>query len=95
MSFSDKLRQAEELGANAAHLGAQRAKNGVLNLEARLRKLGTSRQGAHADQPVSVHSDPEQERENAPHPKVRTGIVSVNGHDVGEMRCTGGRNPRP
>jgi hypothetical protein len=38
-----------------------------------------------------MYPDPEQERENLPPGKVRTGIVSVNGHDIGEMRCTGGR----
>lgn len=94
MSFSSKLREAEELGAKAAHLGAQRAKDGLLSLEARLHKLGASRKAEHANQPVSAHADPEQDRESSPNSKVRTGIVSVNGRDVGEMRCTGGRNPR-
>jgi hypothetical protein len=37
-----------------------------------------------------VHPDPKQERENPPASKGRTGIVSVNGRDIGEMRCTGG-----
>jgi hypothetical protein len=50
----------------------------------------------HAHQPstrhakaasVSVHEDAGHAREE----KVRTGIVSVHGRDVGEMRCTGGR----
>lgn len=94
MSFGNKLREAEELGSKAAHLGAQRAKNGLLSVEARLRKLGASLKTAHANQSVSAHADPEQARENSPNPKVRTGIVSVNGRDVGEMRCTGGRNSR-
>ena len=88
--MSNKLRHAEELGAKAAHLGAQRAKNSVLNVEARLRRLRTGK-AKDASPPVSAHVDPEQERESSPDPKVRTGIVSVNGRDVGEMRCTGGR----
>jgi len=92
MSLGNKLREAEEFGAKAAHLGAQRAKSGLLNVESRLRKLGAGRKVKHASPPVSAHADPEQERESAPDPKTRTGIVSVNGRDVGEMRCTGGRN---
>jgi hypothetical protein len=43
----------------------------------------------HSVLPASTHPDPEQEKENLPPAKVRTGIVSVNGHDVGQMRCTG------
>ena len=42
--------------------------------------------------PGSAHPDPEQERDSSPQRKVRTGIVSVNGRDVGEMHCTGGRH---
>ena len=93
MSFSNKLREAEELGAKAAHLGAQRTKSGLLKVEAGLRNLRASHKAKHANQAVSAHADPEQERDNSANPKVRTGIVSVNGRDVGEMRCTGGRNP--
>ena len=38
---------------------------------------------------VSRNQDPESGASQ--HSKIRTGIVSVNGQDVGEMRCTGGR----
>jgi len=37
------------------------------------------------------HVDPVQ-HEAPRHKKVRTGIVSVYGRDVGEMRCTGGKH---
>jgi hypothetical protein len=37
------------------------------------------------------YADRESSREGSSNSKVRTGIVSVNGRDVGEMRCTGGR----
>ncbi len=42
---------------------------------------------------ASAYSDSE-ERERSSSSKVRTGIVSVNGRDVEEMRCTGGRRTR-
>ena len=38
----------------------------------------------------AAYPDPE-ERESSSS-KVRTGIVSVNGRDVEQMRCTGGRS---
>jgi hypothetical protein len=62
------------------------------NAEASIRRnmeMNVHENGPNAARPVSAHSDPEQEK--APSSKVRTGIVSVNGQDVGEMRCTGGR----
>ena len=37
--------------------------------------------------PTSAHPDPEQEIESPRPTKVRTGIVSVNGQDVGVMHC--------
>jgi hypothetical protein len=43
--------------------------------------------------PASTFPDPE-EREASASSKVRTGIVSVNGRDVEQMRCTGGRSMR-
>jgi hypothetical protein len=39
----------------------------------------------------SSHADPKQQHETSQRKKVRTGIVSVHGRDVGEMRCTGGK----
>jgi hypothetical protein len=49
----------------------------------------TPRASNHSVQQASSHPDPEQEKESLPAARVRTGIVSVNGRDVGEMRCTG------
>ena len=89
MSLGDKLRHAEEYGSKAAHLGAERVRSGVQNAEAALHRLAASRKRKPTKW-VSTHADPEQE--SAPPPKVRTGIVSVNGRDVGEMHCTGGRH---
>lgn len=41
-----------------------------------------------APPPSSAHPDPaDQERANYQSAKVRTGIVSVNGQDVGVMHC--------
>jgi len=52
----------------------------------------TARMFNHSMLQASSHPDPEQEKESLPAAKVRTGIVSVNGRDVGEMRCTGRRH---
>ena len=89
MSLGDKLRHAEELGSRAAHLGADRVRSGIHNAEAALHKLSVRRNKKSA-KPASAC--PQAKREGAPQSKVRTGIVSVNGRDVGEMRCTGGRH---
>ena len=93
MSLSSKLRNAEEHGTNAVHRGAEHLKSAIQEANAGVRKLRARRN--LASRPTSAHPDPEQESAAAdtPDPKVRTGIVSVNGQDVGEMRCTGGRGP--
>ena len=81
MNLADRLRQVEEQGKAAVHHGAEK----VHKIEAAIRrKLKKSA-------PSYFYPDPEQERENATKAKVRTGIVSVNGRDVEQMRCTGGR----
>ncbi len=80
MSVTSKLRDAE------GH-GAERLKAGIHDVSARARKLHLRRD----DRPVSTHPGPEQEREGGSKSKGRTGIVSVNGCDVGKMRCTGGQ----
>ncbi len=90
MSLSSKLHDAEEYGRKAAHLGAERVRTGIQNVEANLRKLSSNRKIKNTRQ-SSSHADPEQEGERSPDPRVRTGIVSVNGRDVEQMRCTGGR----
>ena len=92
MGLMDALRHAEQQGRDAAHRGAKFARTGMQNAEASIRRnvgMKPHENRLHPPQPVSAHSDPEQEK--VPTSKVRTGIVSVNGQDVGEMRCTGGR----
>jgi len=88
MDLRGTLRQAEQQVARSARRGAERAKAGVEAMEAGiLRTLKAHRNSAESPSPMSAH--PEQESE--PAAKVRTGIVSVNGQDVGKVRCTGGR----
>jgi hypothetical protein len=88
MDLRGTFRQAEQQVARSARRGAQRAKAGVEAMEASiLRTLKSHSNSANSMLPMSAH--PEQEPE--PAAKVRTGIVSVNGQDVGKMRCTGGR----
>ena len=89
MTLGDKLRHAEEVGARAAHLGADRVRSGIHNAEAALHKLTVRRKKKPA---TTVSAAAQPKRDSAPEPKVRTGIVSVNGRDVGEMHCTGGRH---
>ncbi len=84
-------RHPEQYGTTAAHAGAERVGTGTQNSEASPQTPGSHRKAKHAKLPVSAHADPGQDRESPPHSRVRTGIVSVNGQDVGEMRCTGGR----
>jgi hypothetical protein len=90
MNTSGKLHNAGERGAKAIHRGTEHLKAAIHNVTATVRKLQASRA---AGRPTSSHADPEQDRERPPNSKVRTGIVSVNGRDVGEMCCTGGRRP--
>ncbi len=90
MSLRSKLHDAEQYGAQAAHRSADRIRTGVHNLEASLQKLGSHRR-AKSKLPVSAHSDPEIPGGVSSNSKVRTGIVSVNGRDVGEMQCPGRR----
>jgi hypothetical protein len=80
MTVSSKLRDAEGQGA-------ERLKTGIQDVSARARKLHLRRD----DKPDSTHPDPEQGREGGSKSDERTGIVSVNGRDVGKMRCTGGQ----
>lgn len=91
MRLSGTLRHAEQEGARAVHRGAELVSKGIHNVEANLRKLRSSHKKTAAKLPSSAYPDPEQETAS-PNSKARTGIVSVNGKDVGEMRCTGGRS---
>ncbi len=89
MGLIDSFRHAEQQAAKSARSGAQFARKGIRAAEASvMRRVKAHRQPANS-LPVSAHADPEQPGEPAPAAKVRTGIVSVNGQDVGEMRCTG------
>jgi hypothetical protein len=80
MTLLDALRHAEQQGKESVHRGAEK----MHNLEAAIRRRVRGSK-ATPDDPSA--------RESALSTKVRTGIVSVNGRDVEEMRCTGGRRP--
>jgi hypothetical protein len=84
MSWSRK-HDAEPRGANA-----DRLKSGIQELGANLHGVHGRREAA-ARKSVSSLADPAQEQDAARSPHGRTAIVSVNGRDVGKMRCTGGR----
>lgn len=75
MNLIDALRHAEQQGKNRVHRGAEK----LHQVEAAIRRK------------VQGRAEPEQERDASSSSKGRTGIVSVNGRDIGEMRCTGGR----
>jgi hypothetical protein len=83
MNLLDALRHAEQQGKKTAQRGAAK----LHDLETAVRRRVRGQNAGSA----STSSDPEQESESSGSPTVRTGIVSVNGRDVGEMRCTGGR----
>ena len=76
MNLMDALRQAEQQGKKRVHRGAEK----LHEVETTLRRK------------IHGRTDPEPEREAPAAAKGRTGIVSVNGRDIGEMRCTGGRH---
>lgn len=84
MNLLDALRHAEQQGKDQVHRSAEK----LHNVEAAIRRK-VKRPNAS---PSSSYPDPEQEREIPSAGKGRTGIVSVNGRDVGEMHCTGGKH---
>jgi len=83
MNLMDALRHAEQQGKNQVHRGAEK----LHKVEAAIRR----KVKGHAAVTSSAYPDPEQERESPATPSGRTGVISVNGRDVGEMHCTGGR----
>lgn len=88
MRASGKARNTDSHGAirlGGKHLAAVRQK-----ARPAIPQRHSTRATSEA-QPRSSHPDPEQERGSLPPAKTRTGIVSVNGRDVGEMCCSGGR----
>jgi hypothetical protein len=87
MDFRGTLRQAEQQVTKSARRGAELAKAGVHAVETSILRAMPHHKTTDSAMPMSAH--PEQEPE--PAAKGRTGIVSVNGQDVGKMRCTGGR----
>jgi hypothetical protein len=90
MGWIDSFRHAEQQAAKSARSGAEFARKGIQAAEASvMRRVKAHRKPANANPPVSAHADPEQPAEPSSKAKARTGIVSVNGQDVGEMRCTG------
>jgi len=91
MGEMETLRHVEETGKKAAPLGADLARTGIGNADNSVhRQVSSHRSQAKASLSLSTHAGAEPEQESPP-TKARTGIVSINGRDVGEMRCTGGR----
>lgn len=86
MGWNRSLDHSEETGKKAALLRNERSTRASGS-------AGTHRKvTAHSDpsslaQPSSAHPNPEQVAEKSHSGKVRTGIVSVNGCDVGVMHC--------
>jgi len=93
MSLSRKLHDAEERGAKAVRDGAQRLKTAIQDISAGVRTVHLERKAAN-DKPAPTVSGAEQEPKTVADGKGRTGIVSVNGRDVGPMCCTGGQRTR-
>jgi hypothetical protein len=83
MNLLDALRHAEQQGKKQVTRGAEKLHDVETSLRRKLRGTTAARS---ASQP-----DPSQELQSPNSDKGRTGIVSVHGRDVGEMRCTGGR----
>jgi hypothetical protein len=83
MNLLDALRHAEQQGKKQVQRGAEK----LHNVETSLRRKFEH----HAAASAAPYSDPDQEPQASSKDKGRTGIVSVHGRDVGEMRCTGGR----
>lgn len=83
MNLLDALRHAEQQGKKQVNRGAEK----LHDVETSLRRKFKGAAAARA----ASHSDPEQDVQAPTADKGRTGIVSVHGRDVGEMRCTGGR----
>ncbi len=80
----DALRRTEQQVQEAARHGAEVAKTTLHTVEAQVRRR------MHL-KPRPVSSIDDFENQQSQSARARTGIVSVNGHDVERMRCTGGR----
>jgi len=86
MGWNRSLDHAEHTGKKTAHLQTERSPRAGGG-------GGTHRKAtAHSDPstpplPNAAYPDPQQDSGSPPSAKVRTGIVSVNGCDVGVMHC--------
>ncbi|HUI82959.1 MAG TPA: hypothetical protein VL240_01980 [Candidatus Binatia bacterium] len=85
---------ADAFRSSRSH-GRKKSRPSPAEARKRQESSGSGSPGSHraatSTLPISAHSDPEQERDATPSSRARTGIVSVNGRDVGHMHCTGGR----
>ena len=84
MTLLDALRHAEQQGKRIRYTAA-------LKSCTTLRRPFAASSRVPPRPRAASQADPEQDVTSPTATKVRTGIVSVNGRDVGEMRCTGGR----
>jgi hypothetical protein len=83
MNLLDALRHAEQQGRKTVHRGAEK----IHSIESSIRRKVSGENRVRASgNPVA-----QPEPSNAPQGVERTGIVSVNGRDVEQIRCTGGR----
>ena len=83
MNLRDALRHAEQQGKKQVQRGAEKLHDVETSLRRKFER--------HAAASTTPYSDSDQESQTSSRDKGRTGIVSVHGRDVGEMRCTGGR----
>ncbi len=84
----DALRRTEQQIQEVAHQGAEAAKATLHNVGSQVRRRMRLKTKSSS---MTVISDADPESPDNQGTKARTGIVSVNGHDVEKMRCTGGR----
>jgi hypothetical protein len=86
MGWNRSLDHEARTGRKLAHL--QTEANARASGGARIHRKGTAQsQPANAPLPSSAYPDPEQDTGGSPSAKAKTGIVSVNGCDVGVMHC--------
>jgi hypothetical protein len=86
MGWNRSLGHAEQTGKKAVHLRSEGVSTGASGV-ATHRKSTAHSDPSSPPQPSLAHPDPEQDTGGSPSAKARTGIVSVNGCDVGVMHC--------
>jgi hypothetical protein len=82
----DALRRTEQQIQEAARHGAEAAITTLQNVETQVR-----RRMHLAPRTAAKTASADLDEQRSQKVRARTGIVSVNGHDVERMRCTGGR----